>query len=186
MRDSGVKMVYLTSVDDKIGGALRQGDEVPRLQARRCSSSNGSGYDADVLALAGDAAEGMFVTASTALYGGEDSARRPGSRADEQVDPERQARLQTRHLRRLRVGVGPVAVRGDGDRSVPSRRAPRSTPRSARSGPFDELRLVRAVEPRAKQPAPCFILAKVVGGKYVRFDSPTSGFRCDDGPWFFG
>ncbi|MEY2468627.1 MAG: hypothetical protein QOF21_1325, partial [Actinomycetota bacterium] len=72
MRDEGVKMVYLTSVDDKttyrFAKAMKSQGFKPELFV-----VNGSGYDADVLKLAGDAAEGMIVTLSTSLYGGEDA-----------------------------------------------------------------------------------------------------------------
>jgi hypothetical protein len=51
-------------------------------------------------------------------------------------------------------------------------------------GVFDANGFFAESNPGAKKPAPCFILAKVTGGKYVRDDSPKSGFRCNDGAWF--
>ena len=53
-----------------------------------------------------------------------------------------------------------------------------------RSGSYDANGFFAESNPGAKKPAPCFIMAKVTGGKYVRFDSPKSGFRCNDGAWF--
>jgi hypothetical protein len=51
-------------------------------------------------------------------------------------------------------------------------------------GVYEAEGLFAASNPGGKKPAPCFILAKVSGGKYERFDSPKSAFRCNDGPWF--
>ena len=183
MRDKGVKMVYLTSVDDKttyrFAKAMKSQAWKPDLFV-----VNGSGYDADVIALAGDAAEGMLVTLSTALYGGEDA----------KIVPE--VALMDKWVQNVKPGFTPdifTAYAWAGGRLLfeamehvgpkPTRAAVIAEVKKI--GPFDDFGLFAPSDPGAKKPATCFILAKVVNGKYTRYDSPASSFRCGD-PWFYG
>jgi len=44
---------------------------------------------------------------------------------------------------------------------------------------FDADGLLAPSDPAGKQPASCYLLAKIVNGQFVRTDMPASGFRCD-------
>jgi ABC-type branched-subunit amino acid transport system substrate-binding protein len=43
--------------------------------------------------------------------------------------------------------------------------------------------LLAQSDPAGKQPPPCYLLAKIVNGQFVRTDMPASGFKCD-APYF--
>ena len=184
MRDGGVKMVFLTSIDDKgaarFAKAMKSQGWKPELFV-----VNGSGYDADVLALAGDAAEGMLVTASTALYGGEDAGSVPEvalmDKWIQTVKPgfkpdifSAYAWAEGRLLFKAMENVGPKLTRSAINAEI------------KKIGEFDDFGLFAPSNPGAKQPPTCWMLVKVVNGKYTRQDPTGPGFRCNDGPWFFG
>ena len=184
MRDSGVKMVYLISVDDataaRFAKAMKSQGFKPEVFL-----VGGSGYDADVIAKAGDAAEGMLVASSTALYGGEDAGAVPEvalmDKWIQKVKPgftpdifAAYAWASGRLLFQAMENVGPKVTRAALNDAI------------KKIGVFDDSTLFAPSNPGAKGPASCWILLKVVGGKYTRTDSPKTGFRCDDGPWFSG
>jgi ABC-type branched-subunit amino acid transport system substrate-binding protein len=182
MRDQGVKLVFLVSIDDK--GIARFAKAMKSQGFKPDAFVVGaSGYDADVPALAGDAIEGMFVVTSTSLYGGEDSSVLPEvalfNKWVQKVKPGFKPDIFTayawasgRLLFQAMENAGPKPTRATINDAI------------RKIGPFDANGFFAESNPGAKKPAPCFIMAKVGGGKYVRFDSPKSGFRCNDGPWF--
>ena len=67
MRDSGVKLVYLLAVDDKSTARFAKAMQAQNYKPE-VFAINASGYDPDVLALAGNAVEGMLVTMSLAMF----------------------------------------------------------------------------------------------------------------------
>lgn len=61
-------------------------------------------------------------------------------------------------------------------------------PKPTRATVLDQLRKVGSYDaagmlapggPAAKKPATCYVLWEIRGGKYVRVDTPTTGYRCD-------
>jgi len=184
MRDAGVKMVYLTSIDDKSAARFAKAMKSQNFKPA-AFVVNGSGYDADVLALAGDAAEGMFITSSTSMYGGEDA----------DVIPE--VALMVKWMKTVKPGFSPdifSAYSWAGGRllfQAMENVGPKLTRAAINAeirkiGNFDDFGLFAPSNPGTKTPSSCFIVLKVVGGKFTRFDSPAAGYRCSDGPWFFG
>ncbi|HVT76095.1 MAG TPA: ABC transporter substrate-binding protein [Acidimicrobiales bacterium] len=184
MRDSGVKMVYLISVDDATAARFAKAMQSQNFKPE-VFLVGGSGYDADVIAKAGSAAEGMLVTSSTAMYGGEDAASIPEvalfDKWVQKVKPgftpdifTAYAWAEGRLLFQAMENVGPKVTRAAINAEV------------KKIGNFDDSGLFAVSNPGAKGPAACWILLKVTGGKYVRTDSPKDGYRCDDGPWYFG
>lgn len=182
MRDSGVKMVLLLSIDDKgiarLAKAMKSQGYKPELFV-----VGASGYDADALALGGEALEGMYVATSTSLYGGEDSA----------VIPE--VALFNKWVQKVKPGYKPdiFAAYAWASGQLLFKAIENVGPKVTRAAINDAIRKIGLYgangffaesDPGAKIPAPCFILAKVTGGKYVREDSPKAGFRCNDGAWF--
>ena len=182
MRDSGVKMVYLLSVDDattaRFAKAMRAQNYKPQVYA-----INSSGYDPDVLTSAGSAAEGMFVPTASSLFGGEDSA----------VVPE--VALLNKWVQKVKPGYKPdiyTAYAWASGRLMLDAME-RVGPNLTRAALNDAIRkigvstangLVAPANPGAKVPATCYVMARVVNGKYERYDSPPPGFRCDDGPFY--
>ncbi len=184
MRDLGVKLIYLTSVDDKTAARFAKAMKSQGFKPT-AFVVNGSGYDADVLALAGDAAEGMLVTSSSSMYGGEDAGVIPEVALMDKwvnnVKPGFKSDIFTayawaggRLLFQAMENVGPKLTRPAVNEAI------------RKIGVFDDFGLFAPSNPGTKAPAPCFIVLKVVGGKFTRFDSPPAAFRCADGPWFFG
>jgi ABC-type branched-subunit amino acid transport system substrate-binding protein len=76
MRQSGVKMVYIVSSDEKgiarFAKAMAQQSWKPEVFA-----AGPSGYDADLFTLGGPAVEGMYVDQQVAMFAGEDAGALP-------------------------------------------------------------------------------------------------------------
>ena len=51
---------------------------------------------------------------------------------------------------------------------------------------FDDHGFMAPAGPAAKRPATCYIILQVHNGKWVRYDSPSPGFRCNDGGYYSG
>ncbi len=51
-------------------------------------------------------------------------------------------------------------------------------------GQYDVHGLIAPSNPGTKAPPTCYIIVKVVNGKFERFDSPPPAFRCADGGYF--
>jgi ABC-type branched-subunit amino acid transport system substrate-binding protein len=184
MRDAGVKMVYLTSIDDKSTARFAKAMKSQNFKPT-AFIVNGSAYDADVLALGGDAVEGMFVTASTSMYGGEDAGVIPEvalmDKWIQNVKPgfkpdifSAYAWAGGRLLFQALENVGPKVTRAAVNEAI------------RKIGSFDDFGLFAPSNPGTKAPASCYIVLKVVNGKFTRFDSPPAAYRCGDGPWYFG
>jgi hypothetical protein len=50
---------------------------------------------------------------------------------------------------------------------------------------FDSNGLIAPAGPAAKRPSVCFIIVQVHNGGFQRWESPSPGFRCNDGAYFF-
>ena len=182
MRDSGVKLVYLFSVDEKTSARFAKAMKSQGFKPE-AFAVNGTGYDADAMALGGEALEGMFIPLSTSLYGGEDSAVIPEVKLFnewvQKVKPGFKPDIFTlygwtsgRLLVQAMEQVGPKVTRDAVNAAI------------RKIGDFDSNGMIAPSNPGAKKPATCFIMARVTGGKYVRHDSPRDSFRCNEGDWF--
>ena len=180
MRQSGVKMVYLVSSDEKGMGrfakAMAQQNWKPEVFA-----TGPSGYDQDLFTLAGPAAvEGMYVDQQAAMYAGEDGGIVPEVKLMNQwvqkVKPGYITDLYVawawssmRLLTQAIEAVGPNLTR---DAVIKHLRSVDN---------FDSNGLVSPGGPGNRRPALCYIVLQVKGGKYNRFE-PQKGYLCD-GAW---
>jgi ABC-type branched-subunit amino acid transport system substrate-binding protein len=183
MRNDGVKLVYLLSVDDKttarFAKAMQDQNFKPEVFA-----VNASGYDPDVIALGGSAVEGMLVTMSLALFDGEDAA----------VIPE--VALMDKWVQTVKPGFKPDTYSAYAWSSgrllfdAMARVGPKVTRAAVNTairqiGEYNDYGMLAPSNPGTKDPGTCFILARINGGKFARFDSPLADFRCNDGGYFF-
>lgn len=182
MRDSGVKLVYLLSVDEKSAARFAKAMQSQNFKPE-VFAVQATGYDADMVALAGSAADGMLIVMTTALYGGEDAAVIPEvalmNKWIQKVKPGFQPDIFTvyawasgRLLIKAMEAVGPKVTRAAVNDAI------------RKIGEFDANGLFASSSPGAKKPATCFIITRVNASKYSRYDSPTTGFRCGQGEWF--
>jgi ABC-type branched-subunit amino acid transport system substrate-binding protein len=180
MRQSGVKMVYLVSSDEKGMGrfakAMAQQNWKPEVFA-----TGPSGYDQDLFTLAGPAAvEGMYVDQQAAMYAGEDSGIVPEVKLMNQwvqkVKPGYVTDLYVAwswsSMRLLTQAIEAVGPRLTRDALVKHLRTIDN---------FDSNGLVSPGGPGNRRPALCYIVLQVKGGKYNRFE-PQKGYLCD-GAW---
>jgi len=182
MRDSGVKMVYLLAVDDKstarFAKAMAAQNFRPEIFAAQAFA-----YDADVITLAGSAANGLYVTMANAMYSGEDADTIP------------EVALMDKWIQTVKPGFVPDLYAADGwgqgQLLVEAMKAvgPRLTRAAVNEavrkiGVFDNRGLFPPSNPGAKIPSTCFLLVRVVNGKYTRHDSPPTGYKCDNSSYF--
>jgi ABC-type branched-subunit amino acid transport system substrate-binding protein len=181
MRQAGVKIVYLGSVDDKSLARLlkamgQQGFKIPVV-------TTAVGYDPDVPKLAGAAAEGLYTWMAYSMFAGEDGGSIPEVRLMNQwiqkVKPGFVPDLYTafawasgRLLFQAMEKAGPKAKRADVVAALKG------------VGTFSADNLLAPAGPGTKTPPTCGIVVQIKGGKYVRVDSPPPGYRCGDGPYF--
>ena len=131
-------------------------------------------------ALAGAAVEGMISAQTFALFAGEDSGQiaevklfnewmqrvKPGSKPDLFAMYSWAA---GRLLFKAMEKAGPKATRA-------------SVLAALRSiGTFDANGMLAPGNPGAKQPAVCYVVSTIRGGKYQRLDTPPGKYRCDGG-----
>lgn len=182
MRDSGVKMVYILAADDKttarIAKAMASQNFRPEVFA-----AGAFAYDADMIALAGSAADGMLVTMANSLYSGEDAPTIP------------EVALMDRWIQNVKPGFVPDLFAADGwaqgrllleamQAVGPNLSRAAINDAVRKIGSFDDHGLFPPSNPGKKQPSLCFLVLKITAGKYARYDSPATGYRCDDGPYF--
>jgi ABC-type branched-subunit amino acid transport system substrate-binding protein len=180
MRQSGVKMVYVVSSDEKGMGrfakAMAQQNWKPEVFA-----TGPSGYDQDLFTLAGPAAvEGMYVDQQATMYAGEDGGIVPEVKLMNQwvqkVKPGYVTDLYVawawssmRLLTQAIEAVGPKLTRDAVVKHLKS------------VDNFDSNGLVSPGGPGNRRPPLCYIVLQVKGGKYNRLD-PQKGYLCD-GAW---
>jgi ABC-type branched-subunit amino acid transport system substrate-binding protein len=182
MRAKGVKLVIEISADAKavarIMSAAQQQNWKPQGWIGGAST-----YDSQFLPLAGAAAEGTFVYNASAMYLGEDRGTVP------------EVALMLDWVNKVRPGANLDIFTAMGWASgrlfVQALQAagPKATRASLMAAlrnvhKFDSNGLLAPADPAGKQPASCYIIIQVQNGKFVRYDSPPAGYRCD-GPFAF-
>ncbi len=182
MRDSGVKMVYLLAVDDKstarFAKAMASQNFHPEVFAAQAFA-----YDADVISLGGAAVDGLFVTMANSMYSGEDAANIP------------EVALMDKWIQNVKPGFVPDLYAADGwaqgrllveaMTAVGPKVTRAAVNEAARKvGPFDDHGLLPLSNPGKKESSTCFLLVRVVNGRYTRYDSPATGYKCDNSTYY--
>ncbi|MCU1487515.1 MAG: hypothetical protein JWN67_4261 [Actinomycetia bacterium] len=175
MKGSGVKLVYLVATDDKATARIakamqQQGLKVPLV----------ANYMPTMPTLAGSAAEGMISAQTFALFNGEDSGQIP------------EVKLFNEWMQRVKPGSKPdlFAMYSWAAGRMLFKAMEKAGPKAKRAdviaalkgiGIFDANGLLAPGNPGAKQPATCYVVSTIRGGKYQRLDTPPGKYRCDGG-----
>ena len=182
MRQAGVKMVYLTAADVKTTARLAKALAGQNFKPD-VFVSGGVAYDPALVPLGGDAVEGIIDEQQMAMFDGEDAGAVP------------EVALFNQWSQKVKPGYKPdlFAVFGWAETRLFVDALQAAGPKATRAGliaavqkieSFDSHGLLAPAGPGAKKNATCYVLIKVQGGKFQRFDSPPSGFRCNDGGYF--
>lgn len=179
MRESGVKLVYVVVADDKsmarIAKSMAQQNWHPQVFA-----VGQTGYDRDLLTLAGSAVEGMYIDQQVAMYAGEDAAQVP------------EVKLLDEWLQKVKPGLVPdvYAAWAWTSMRLLAQTIDAVGPNLTRSAVVDRLRATDAFDsnglaspawPGLRRPALCYVILQVKDRSYQRVD-PDRGFLCD-GSW---
>ena len=184
MRDAGVQAVCITNLDYQLD-AIFLLDAAQQGWHPQLVFSGGPAYADQFVRAAGGAGnvDGVWLGIEQALYLGQDRAKIP---ADNQfltwvarVSPGWVPDLYTLFgwasaqlfVQALRA-AGPDPTRG---KVLAALRGITS---------FNASGLLAPTDPAAKRPAPCYLLARIVDGRYDRVADPPVGFRCD-APYYF-
>jgi len=181
MRQSGVKMIYLTAAD------VRPTARLAKAMAQQNFTvdafiSGGVAYAPNFVTHAGPAGNGVLTEQQMTMYDGEDSSI-----------PE--VKLFTDWAAKVKPGYKPdlFAVFGWGSVRLLADALKAAGPRITRANVADAIRklgtydvhgLVAPANPGTKAPPTCYIVVKVVNGQFSRSDSPPPGFRCSDGGYY--
>lgn len=181
MRQLGVRIVFLAGSEPKtlarIAIAMRQQSfDVPIITMN-------VGYDHQLIALAGNALEGMYTTMAWSMFAGEDASQ------------VAEVRLMNQWLQKVKPGYAPdlYAALGWASARLLFKAMDQVGPHLTRaalndalrhSGSFDDYQLLAPANPGSKTPPTCIIATVLRHGQYARVDSPPTGFRCDLGGYF--
>jgi ABC-type branched-subunit amino acid transport system substrate-binding protein len=182
MRAKGVKLVIEIAADVKAVARLESAGQQQNWKPQAWIGGS-SVYDAQFLPLAGSAAEGTLIYNQLAMYLGEDKGSNP------------EVALMNQWVNKVRPGASLDLFTAYGWASgrLLAQAMQAAGPKVTRAGvlsalknihKFDSNGLLAPSDPGSKQPASCYIMIQVQGGKFVRYDSPPTGFRCD-GPYAF-
>jgi len=188
MKNDGVKILFLEQMPQNYAAAvvkaLNQQDFHPVLVL------GGSTYSEELVHNAGGASaiDGSYMEQNTSLFLGEDSSSLPAIGTFQtwvqKASPGFKADLYTLFgwLSTELFAQGLQAAGTD-----PSRGSELKALRSITS--FSGGNLVGTANPSGKVPTNCFIIAKIVSGRYQRLDDPppsgsAHGYRCDQ-PYFY-
>ena len=181
MRNSGVKMVYLTAADYKATARLAKAMAQQNFTVD-AFVSGGVAYDPNFITFAGPAGNGIYSEQQMSMYDGEDSSL-----------PE--VRLFLDWTNKVRPGYKPdlFAVFGWGSVRLLADALKAAGPKITRASVNDAIRkigtydvhgLIAQSNPGTKAAPTCYIIVKVNNGKFERYDSPPPAFRCADGGYF--
>jgi ABC-type branched-subunit amino acid transport system substrate-binding protein len=188
MKNDGVKILFLEQMPENYAAAvvkaLNQQDFHPVLVL------GGSTYSEQLVPDAGGAAaiDGSYMEQNTALYLGEDASTIPSVNTFltwvQKASPGFHADLYTLYGWMSGELFG-QALKAAG--SHPSRG--QVLQQLDKITAFNGKGLVTTANPAKKLPGNCYIIAKIVNGKFQRYEDPpvsssTGGFRCDQ-PYYY-
>ena len=173
MRQSGVKAVYLFAADDKSAARIAKAMQQQAFHPQFVMSN----YGPDIPTLAGDAVEGWYGYATQTLFASAEEAA---------LNPE--VKLFQTWVQKVKPGAKPdlYAAYGWAMGKLLFQAMEMAGPKVTRAGVVAAVRkiglfsandMVAPANPGAKVPATCFIVARIQGGAYQRFD-PARGFLC--------
>ena len=180
MRNEGVQAVDITNLDYELDATFMQ-DLTQQNWHPQLIYSSGPAYASQFIATAGGAAaaDGVWLDQGVALYLGEDRSSIPADATFlswvHKVAPSWKPDLFTLYgwasaqlfVQALRA-AGPHPTRG----------AVLAALHHVRH--FGASGLMASSDPAAKQPPACYLIARVVNGRYQRVDDPPhGGYRCD-------
>lgn len=182
MRQAGVRIVF-TNAEVKSLARIVKAMQQQSFKPDAIISFN-AGYDANFIPLAGDAAEGMYVVIMQAMFLGEDAA----------VNPE--VKLFNEWLQKVKPGYRTdlYSAYGWGSMRLLVTAMQDAGPKLTRASVLAALRkidnwdgkgLFSPAGPASKRPATCFLTARVMNGKWARWEMPASGFRCDNSTFVY-
>ncbi len=188
MKNAGVKILFLEQMPENYAAsvvkALNQQDFHPVLVL------GASTYSEELVPNSGGASaiDGAYLEQNTALFLGEDASSLPAIRTFQawvqKASPGFHPDLYTLYGW-LSAEMFSEALKAAG--TDPSRGAVLQQLRRITS--FSGGYLTGPANPAAKQPTNCYIIAKIVNGKFQRVDDPptsgpTHGYRCDQ-PYYY-
>jgi ABC-type branched-subunit amino acid transport system substrate-binding protein len=183
MRNAGVKILFIEQMPQNYAAAVVKALNLQDFHPELVLGA--STYSQELIPNAGGAAaiDGAFLEQGYALYLGEDAASIPAVNTFltwvQNVSPGFKPDLFTLFgwlsgelFAQALQSAGPNPTRGSVLKAL----------RGVNS--FTGGNLTGEVNPAAKQPSNCYILAHIVGGKFERLDTPpidgpTHGYRCD-------
>jgi ABC-type branched-subunit amino acid transport system substrate-binding protein len=186
MRQKGVQMLYFVSADAhtiaRVANTAAQQNWHPQLLAVGAGNAT---YDPGFLSEAGAAAEGMVADQAQALFfNQQDASNIPGvARYQEWMNKIGQ-RSHTDLYSAWGWGSAMLAVQGLKDAGPHLTRASWLAAMQ-RIHRFDGDGMFAASDPASKKPATCYVVLKVVGGRFTRVDTPAKAFRCDAGYYYY-
>ncbi len=188
MKNAGVRILFLEQLPQNYAGAVIQ--DLNQQNFHPVVVLGTGGYSEAFVPSSGGAknAKGIWLDQDTALYLGEDATALPADKTFlhwvQVVSPGFKADLYTLYGW-LSGELFTQALRAAG--TTPSRGSLLQQLRKITS--FTGGGLVGDVNPAAKVPSNCYIIARVSSGKFQRYqdppiNGPTHGFRCDR-PFFY-
>jgi ABC-type branched-subunit amino acid transport system substrate-binding protein len=188
MKNAGVRILFLEQLPQNYAGAVIQ--DLHQQNYHPVVVLGTGGYSESFVSSSGGAsnADGIWLLQDTALYLGEDASALPADKTFlhwvQAVSPGFKADLYT-FYGWLSGELFTQALKAAG--SDPSRGSVLQQLRKITT--FTGGGLVGNVNPANKVPSNCYIIARVVNGKFQRHQDPpitgaTHGFRCD-APYFY-
>ena len=176
MRQAGVRGFYSTSLDGKTAARLVKAIKQQGLQLDFIGFG-ASGYDNAMIALGGEAVEGVFVDQQLALYQGQDSGTVP------------EVGVMNQWMQKVKPGYVPdlfAAFAWASGRILEQAlkaAGPQLTRKSLLAAlqkidKFDANGLMPESGPASKRQPTCDLFMQVKGGKYARLDPAGRGFIC--------
>ena len=182
MRQAGVRIVF-TNAEVKSLARIVKAMQQQSFKPDAIISFN-AGYDANFIPTAGDASEGVYVVTAQAMFLGEDAG----------VNPE--VKLFNEWLQKVKPGYRTdlYSAYGWGSMRLLVTAMQDAGPKLTRGSVIAALKkidnwdgkgLFSPAGPASKRPSTCFLTARVTNGKWVRWEMPPSGFRCDNSTFIY-
>lgn len=178
MKNAGVQLFISTQLPDTYASTVAK-----EMKQQNFSPINveGAAYSSQLIPLAGDAANGMFIDQDYALYLGEDASVVPAvslfDKWMKKADPNADFEIESVYgWASAELFVQALKEAG----ANPTRQSLMAQLDKVTS--FDAGGLVPNADPAQNIPPNCFLLAQVQNGRFVRVPpTPKSGFYCANG-----